>query len=91
MVFSPIELRKIREKLYKSEFLKHAKNMMRPVERFYTALHQCSKVSYSRHDLLNLGIQGLGTEELEIFGQLETYCKRFPNIPNAVRIFSTLY
>ena len=75
MVFSPIELRKIREKLYKSEFLKHAKSMMRPVERFYTALHQCSKVSYSRHDLLNLGIQGLGTEELEIFGQLETYSR----------------
>ena len=34
--------------------------MMRPVERFYTALHQCSKVSYSRHDLLKLGIQDLG-------------------------------
>ena len=39
---------------YKSKFLYHAKNTMRPVER----LDKIEKVKFSnRHDLINLGIR----------------------------------
>lgn len=61
LLFMPIEdsveLRSIRKCLDKSKFLHDAKNMMRPVERFYTALHQIEKVKLNRHDLINLGIR----------------------------------
>ena len=61
LLFMPIEktdeLHQIRKCLYKSKFLYHAKNMMRPVERFYTALHKIDKVKLNRHDLIHLGIK----------------------------------